>query len=137
MLTIAANTRQQVNNLRAYPNFPLTNNITLGPYQSTGNAIQTITLDGGAGNYLFSWNINAQQTNGSTNNEFELYQNGSRIYYNWYGFSGLENITGSLMVHQTTATATYNFAATATAGGSYRLNGFGLSWTQISIMKLF
>lgn len=41
------------------------------------------------------------------------------------------------MVKQTTANQTYNFVATATGGGHYRLNGFGNVWTQISILKLF
>ena len=134
-LTIPVNTGQQVNNLVRDTRFPLTGMSILG--KQTGNTAQTITVSGGAGNYLFTWTINAQQLSGSTNNVFELYQGGSRLNYNWYIFSGLENIVGSFMVNQTTASADYSFLATATGGGHYRLNGFNNQWTQISITKLF
>tara|TARA_B110000858_G_C17799121_1_gene474179 strand:- start:526 stop:2526 length:2001 start_codon:yes stop_codon:yes gene_type:complete len=134
-LTVSANTGQQVNNLVRDTRFPLTGMSILG--KQTGNTAQTITVSGGAGNYLFTWTINAQQLSGNTNNIFELYQGGSRLNYNWYIFSGLENIVGSFMVNQTTASADYSFLATATGGGHYRLNGFNNQWTQISITKLF
>lgn len=136
-LTVAANTRQQVNNLSSVQGFPSTN-ITLSA-QPGGNLAQNIQVNGGAGNYLITYAINAQQLNGSTLiNAFEIYQNGSRIHYNWYVFSGIENITGTIMVNQTTSSAVnYTFAATASAGGDYRLNGFNSNYTQISIMKLF
>ena len=134
-LTVSANTGQQVNNLVRDTRFPLTGMSILG--KQTGNTAQTITVSGGAGNYLFTWTINAQQLSGSTINVFELYQGGSRLNYNWYIFSGLENIVGSFMVNQTTASADYSFLATATGGGHYRLNGFNNQYTQISITKLF
>ncbi len=134
-LTIPANSRQQVNNLLPHPSFTPTGMTFMG--KQTGNFIQTITLND-AGTYLFSWNINAQQLSGSTINEFELYQNGNRVWNNWYIFSGLENITGSVMINQATASVNYNFSATASNSGSYRLNGFNfIDWTQISIMRLF
>jgi len=134
-LTVPANTGQQVNKLRPNPSFTVTG-MVLGAFQSSGNTTQTITLND-AGTYLFSWNINAQQLSGSTNNEFRLYQNGTQIYNNWYIFSGLENIVGSWMVNQATANETYNFVAQASGSGHYRLNGFNTQYTQISILKLF
>ena len=134
-LTIPTNSQQQVNRLQPNPSFTLTG-MVLGAFQSSGNTPQTITLND-AGTYLFSWNINAQQLSGSTINEFEIYRNGTRLYNNWYIFSGIENIVGSVMINQATANQSYNFTARASSGGSYRLNGFNTEWTQLSITKLF
>jgi len=134
LLTISANTAQQVNNLVQDTRFPLTGMSIIG--KQLGNTLQPITIND-AGTYLFTYSINAQQLSGSTLNTFEVRQNGVIIHYNWYLFSGIENITGSFMANQGTANETYTFLATASSGGSYRLNGFNNQWTQLSITKLF